>query len=657
MKNSILAGLVILLLLTGLSLAKAAVEASPLATPAPARGLVPVITKMTPNRGPAGTTVTLTGRNFGTTPGNVVFTAKTGGKLVVATTVSWAEGEIILRVPPVKVGKYTVRVITADKRVSNAVDFTVTRPTPTPTFTRTATAMRTWTPTATATSTPTVTPTATATASPTASPTRTPTRTPAIYPSATPTNTPTATSTPTATATPSPTPVADPYIQWIVPRGGPVGTHFTLWGANFGAAGRVIFIGNPAGPTVVATIESWTDTQIRGTVPAGVWAAPYFVYVFRRDGGIERGSNPTNFTVTPPGVWTAPLELDRNEAGNWLNGSRILAAPNGTLWATWSRFPKLVLKHSADGGRSWQMVTTLETSDRYFLGIQPLVFADDSLYVSTLTFRRDNYDFIGLTIIRFIWRDGLAGVEFYYSPLDLSQAAIEQKIWVEGSRLHLAWRTFNDGRVYYARGDDYGKTWTTPTLVTAEQRNGGGVVVWARGNKIVVAANETDRGQRTYAYLSDDSGGTWRRTVIGDGYIPLLAESQGKIVAFLADDDYRSLNSFVSMDYGSTWEGPYAVPHATVSGDMPGDLALTTRADGRLLANWTDGPLLYASLSWDGRSWSETEVIFASDQPNLRPHAALGSDFAAVVWWTGNPDRILFSRRVICPATGPNCGN
>ncbi|MBI5210421.1 MAG: IPT/TIG domain-containing protein [Elusimicrobia bacterium] len=91
--------------------------------------------------------------------------------------------------------------------------------------------------------------------------------------------------------------VAGLYLASISPSSGPIGAPFTITGTDFdsygGANTRVLFNGT------TAALSLWTDTQIKGTVPA-LDAGVYDVLVERQSGtGVAR-SNGALFTVGAP---------------------------------------------------------------------------------------------------------------------------------------------------------------------------------------------------------------------------------------------------------------------------------------------------------------------------------------------------------------------
>lgn len=85
-----------------------------------------------------------------------------------------------------------------------------------------------------------------------------------------------------------------PTIATLSPASGPVGTDVSITGSNFGSSGTVTFNGVNAGTT------SWTDTVIVAQVPNAATSGPVLVSV----SGVS--TNPVPFTVsTTPGAITA----------------------------------------------------------------------------------------------------------------------------------------------------------------------------------------------------------------------------------------------------------------------------------------------------------------------------------------------------------------
>ncbi|MCL4544048.1 MAG: IPT/TIG domain-containing protein [Chloroflexi bacterium] len=60
---------------------------------------LPELASLTPSSGPTGTTVTLKGSGFGTSPGRVTFTPQSGGRGLTAPIVHWSDTAIVCTVP------------------------------------------------------------------------------------------------------------------------------------------------------------------------------------------------------------------------------------------------------------------------------------------------------------------------------------------------------------------------------------------------------------------------------------------------------------------------------------------------------------------------------------------------------------------------------
>ena len=262
------------------------VAAAPTPTP------TPFISNISPASGPVGTSVTISGGNFGSTAGTVKF----NGTQASAT---WGTSTIYATVPS---GATTgsVSVTTAGSQSASGPTFTVTAPaSPTPTpfisgispasgpvgtsvtisggnFGSSAGTVRfngtqasaTW---GTSTIYATV---------PSGATTGSVSVTTAGGQSA---------SGPTFTVTAPASPTPTPFISGISPASGPVGTSVTISGGNFGSsAGTVRFNGTQASAT-------WGTSTIYATVPSGATTGSVSVTT----AGSQSASGPT-FTVTAP---------------------------------------------------------------------------------------------------------------------------------------------------------------------------------------------------------------------------------------------------------------------------------------------------------------------------------------------------------------------
>jgi len=257
----------------------------------------PSISSLSPNSGPAGTSVTVTGTNFGTSQGTstVVFDG------VAATPTSWSATSIVVPVPagapngPV--------VVTVGGIASNGIYFTVNPPnisslnptagpvgssvtiagtnfgltTGTVTFNGTVAAPTMWSNTSIT----------------------------VPVPSGATTGNVVVTANSVASNGMAFTVLIPPSITSLSPTAGPFGTTVTITGANFGAtqgSSSVTFGG------ALATATSWSATSIVVTVPAGGASAggastgPVIVTV----NGVA--SNGINFTVNPSILSLSPVD-------------------------------------------------------------------------------------------------------------------------------------------------------------------------------------------------------------------------------------------------------------------------------------------------------------------------------------------------------------
>ncbi len=193
----------------------------------------PNISGLSPASGPVGTSVTISGTNFGASQGSSTVTFN--GTAATVSASNWSATSIITSVPAGATTGYVV--VTVGGVASNGVTFTVTT-------------------------------------------------------------------------------ASSPTITSLNPTSGPVGTSVTIAGTNFGASqgsSTVTFNGTSAG-----TATSWSATSIVIPVPAGATTG----YVVVTGGGVA--SNGMNFTVTTAGAPQFPIKLSANK--------RYFVDQNGNPW-------------------------------------------------------------------------------------------------------------------------------------------------------------------------------------------------------------------------------------------------------------------------------------------------------------------------------------
>ena len=264
-------------------------------------GTDPVISSVSPASGPVGTTVRVTGANFGATQGTstVAFNGVNGSPS------NWSETSITVDVPS---GAATGNVVvTVDSVASNGVAFTVTpaitglsriagpegvsvtiggtsfgavQGTSTVTFNGTAvTAYTSWSDTSIT----------------------------VAVPSGATSGSVVVTVGGTASNGAAFTVGSDPVVNALSPALGQVETPVEIRGANFGATqgtSTVEFNGTPATPS------NWSDTSITVTVPSSATTGPVVVTVG------TAASNPVTFTVTGPPPVISKLKPDEGDVGD-----------------------------------------------------------------------------------------------------------------------------------------------------------------------------------------------------------------------------------------------------------------------------------------------------------------------------------------------------
>src|SRR6266478_3881873 len=285
----------------------------------------PSIASLNPVSGVIGTSVTLTGTNFGATQGTS--TVKFNG--TTATPTSWSATSVVVLVPA---GATTGSVVvTVGGAASNGVSYTVTTPAPSITNLNPTSGLIGTTVTITGANFGATQGTSTATFNGiTATPTSwSATSVVVLVPSgATTGNVVVSVGGVASNGMNFTVTVPGPSITSLNPASGLIGTSVTITGANLGATqgtSTVKFNGITATPT------SWSATSIVAPVPAGATTGNVVVSV----GGVA--SNGMNFTVTVPG----PSITNLNPASGLIGTSVTISGANlgatqGTSTVTFS---------------------------------------------------------------------------------------------------------------------------------------------------------------------------------------------------------------------------------------------------------------------------------------------------------------------------------
>ena len=238
------------------------------------------ITSVSPSSGPVGTSVTITGTNFGATQGTISFNG------TPATPTSWSPTSIVASVPA---GATTGNVVvTVGGQASNGFNFTVSSTTPNITSVSPSSGPVGTSVTITGTNFGATQGTITFNGTPATPTSWSATSIVAPVPAGATTGNVVVTVGGQASNGVSFTVTSTtPNITSLSPSSGPVGTSVTITGTNFGATqGTISFNGTTATPT------SWSATSIVAPVPAGATTGNVVVTV----GG--QASNGVSFTVT-----------------------------------------------------------------------------------------------------------------------------------------------------------------------------------------------------------------------------------------------------------------------------------------------------------------------------------------------------------------------
>lgn len=315
---------------------------------------------------------------------------------------------------------------------------------------------------------------------------------------------------------------------------------------------------------------------------------------------------------------------------------------------------KIVLKRSADGGRTW--------------GAMQIIAADgnNSLNNPTAVVEQDN---------------GRVWLMYQRIPADLKEASRQIVTGYEGTNIY---------RNFLIWSDDNGATWSHPRDVTRSTKHPTGATTVCSGpgigiqltrgphqGRIIFPSNEGPFWQwNNYAVFSDDRGATWHYGENVPGAI--IRDARGRPgsqvnevqMVELADGSVR-LNSrrfagakvrktAVSRDGGETWSPVEDVPELRDPSCMASIFRLTFPGDGvksRILYSGPDSLKREngtVHVSYDeGETWPVKKVLlpgsFAYSVLTRLPDGTIGCLFE-----TDGTDRIVFARFTLSWLEGKN---
>ncbi|MBI5743101.1 MAG: IPT/TIG domain-containing protein, partial [Elusimicrobia bacterium] len=129
---------------------------------------------------------------------------------------------------------------------------------------------------------------------------------------------------------PGGSPVLAPVVNAVDPVSGEAGTQVTISGSNFG--GQVSGVSAVTIGGVSAGIVSWSDTEIKATVPAGLAAGVKELLIVSASGTGTMSSAPVLFTVVqPPPVLTGGSFIPTGSIGLGRYGYTATMLNNGTV--------------------------------------------------------------------------------------------------------------------------------------------------------------------------------------------------------------------------------------------------------------------------------------------------------------------------------------
>lgn len=125
--------------------------------------------------------------------------------------------------------------------------------------------------------------------------------------------------------------ITSPYVKTITPTSGNAGILLTLTGFGFGDTRGTNYV--KFGSVTATNYSSWSNTQIKVYVPAGISAGVIQVVVYVA----SRPSNPTNFSLTGASSNGTMWRYDLGRTGNYPNGPTAL--PLNLKWSYNIGFP------------------------------------------------------------------------------------------------------------------------------------------------------------------------------------------------------------------------------------------------------------------------------------------------------------------------------
>lgn len=256
--------------------------------------------------------------------------------------------------------------------------------------------------------------------------------------------------------------------------------------------------------------------------------------------------------------WTAPRLVFRGTTA--MNLPTIAATSTGQLCIGWHDPQGVKTIFSSDGGNSWGAVQTLAPGG----GLCLAAGANGVLYA---LWHSGNEDASDVMFAR--WQNGSWSQARAIDAAPADKSAIWSSLCVVGNRLYAVWRENSIGtnfRVFMARSENGGTTWSSPRNIIAEDRSGdptvaadskGNVVVAYQRNSQVYVTNSGDGGA-TFSTPKNVGGGLFAR-VIGNesGFFAIAWE---RFSGNNAHNDAVKQTGFVySTDYGWTFSRDSAI--------------------------------------------------------------------------------------------------
>ncbi|WPD22921.1 MAG: sialidase family protein [Candidatus Electrothrix scaldis] len=394
--------------------------------------------------------------------------------------------------------------------------------------------------------------------------------------------------------------------------------------------------------------------------------------------GLGIDQDPLLASVSLEADWNENDILVTDPSYNEVNPS-IASAPSGDLYVAVERLAdsKIVIYRSTNNGQSWSAfwaspssengshnpsLTYIETSsEKWVCVVYERVESDSTRTIRFLRINPGNstdYDLVsvlsGIT---------MAGTDDHVYP----RIATDNIENASSPNLYLTYAQYGADyyRVYFTKSTDKGTNWSDPINVTGSAENSssatqpdiayGSSGLFITFTKLGQAQESTNWYDQVFVIQSVNSGEDWTTPIQlttdpydeYNKYHPRIVVSHGDTSSVLIGYtiDYGTdtdVESYSSLNGGTTWSGPYLLPWIENVDEKGVDLAVSTDQGKFHATYWRENSVLYTTASVDiPKSWSSpvlvNETAMASStyvRPAVTVNPTLSVDSEVAVVWT-----------------------